>query len=222
MRSDKLLKKTTSAQGEVLLYQTEDGATRIEVRMEGETVWMTQGTMAELYQTTPQNITLHLKAIYEEGELQEGATCKEFLQVQKEGARGVTRTRKFYSLPAILAVGYRVRSHRGTQFRQWATERLTEYLVKGFNLDDERFKRAGGGGYFDELLARIRDIRSSEKVFWRKVLDIYATSIDYDPSTEMSQAFFAQCRTRCTGLPTAILRRRSSLRVPMLKSPTWD
>ena len=194
--NDKLLKKTTTAQGEVVLYQTEDGATRIEVRMEGETVWMTQGNMAELYQTTPQNITLHLKAIYKEGELAEGTTCKEFLQVQNEGAREVSRTRKFYSLPAILAVGYRVRSHRGTQFRQWATERLTEYLVKGFNLDDERFKKTGGGGYFDELLARIRDIRSSEKIFWRKVLDIYATSIDYDSATEMSQAFFATVQNK--------------------------
>lgn len=188
--------KPVPEKSEILLYQTEDGQTRLQVRLQDETVWMTQATMAELYQTTPQNITLHLKDIYEDKELEEGATCKDFLQVQKEGARDVSRVRKFYNLPAILAVGYRVKSHRGTQFRQWATERLTEYLVKGFTIDDERLKKAGGGGYFDELLARIRDIRSSEKLFWRKVLDIYATSIDYDPSTEMSLAFFATVQNK--------------------------
>jgi hypothetical protein len=175
---------------ELLLYQTDDGGTRVEVRFEGVTAWLSQGGMAELFQTTPQNITQHISSIYREGELEEPSTCKPYLQVRQEGTRKVQRNIKHYSLPVILAVGYRVQSHRGTQFRQWATARLEEYLVKGFTLDDERLKRSGGGNYFDELLARIRDIRSSEKVFWRKVLDIYATSIDYAPTTETSQAFF--------------------------------
>ncbi len=181
---------STPKSAAVLLYQTEDGHTRVEVRFENETVWLTQAALAELYQSTPQNITQHITSIYEDGELDEGATCKPYLQVRQEGARAVERNLKHYNLPMILAVGYRVRSHRGTQFRQWATARLEEYLVKGFTLDDERLKRAGGGNYFEELLARIRDIRSSEKVFWRKVLDIYATSIDYDPALEASQRFF--------------------------------
>ncbi|QCQ22119.1 virulence RhuM family protein [Desulfoglaeba alkanexedens] len=175
---------------EILIYQTEDGRTRIQVRMEDETVWLTQADMAQLFQTTSQNITLHLKNIYQEGELDESATCKDFLQVQSEGGRQVQRSRKFYNLDAVISVGYRIKSHVATRFRQWATQRLREYIVKGFTLDDERLKQAGGGNYFDELLARIRDIRASEKVFWRKVLDIYATSIDYDPSTEMSRRFF--------------------------------
>jgi len=146
--------------------------------------------MAELFATTPQNVTMHLAAIYEEGELAGGATCKEFLQVRREGSRQVRRSLQHYNLPAILAVGYRVRSARGTQFRQWATARLEEFIVKGFTMDDERLKERDGGSYFDELLARIRDIRSSERVFWRKVLDIYATSVDYDPRAEASQQFF--------------------------------
>jgi hypothetical protein len=175
-----------------LLYQTEDGKTRIEVRLEHESVWMTQAMMAELYQTTPQNITLHIKAIYQEGEQEEAATCKEYLQVQPEGARKVSRSRKFYNLPIILAVGYRVRSHRGTQFRRWATERLNEYLVKGFTLDDERLKNISniGSDYFDELLERIRDIRSSEKRFYQKIRDIYKLAVDYDPKAEETQEFF--------------------------------
>lgn len=177
-------------QSEILIYQTEDGRTRIQVRLEGETVWLTQADMAQLFQTTPQNITLHLKNIFQEGELDEAATCKDFLQVQTEGGRQVQRSRKFYNLDAIISVGYRIKSHVATRFRQWATQRLREYIIKGFTLDDERLKQAGGGNYFDELLARIRDIRASEKVFWRKVLDIYATSIDYDPDTEISRRFF--------------------------------
>jgi hypothetical protein len=176
--------------GEIILYQTEDGGTRIEVRMQEETVWLPQKAMAELFQTTPQNITQHIAALYEEGELAEAATCKNFLQVQSEGRRQVQRTLKHYNLDVILSVGYRVRSHRGTQFRRWATDRLREYLIKGFTMDDERLKQAGGGLYFEELLQRIRDIRSSERVFWRKVLDIYALSIDYDPAAEASQQFF--------------------------------
>ena len=192
------MKKNTETQpgGELFLYQTEDGRTRIECRFEQETLWLTQAQMAELFQTTPQNITLHLKAIYAEGEQLEEATCKSYLQVRQEGSRSVQRQVRHYRLEVVLAVGFRVRSHRGTQFRQWATARLQEYLLKGFAMDDERLKRGGGGNYFDELLARIRDIRSSEKVFWRKVLDIYATSIDYDPSEEASQRFFATVQNK--------------------------
>lgn len=178
---------------ELILYQTEDGKTRLEVRLQYESVWLTQAGMADLYQTTPQNITLHLKAIYAEGELDEQATCKEYLQVQKEGSRDISRTRKFYDLQAILAVGYRVRSHRGTQFRKWATERLNEYLVKGFTMDDERLK-AGvniGSDYFDEILERIRDIRSSEKRFYQKIRDIYKLAVDYDPKAEETLEFFS-------------------------------
>ena len=185
--------------GEILLYQTEDGRTRIECRFAGETLWLSQSQMAALFQTTPQNITLHLKAIYREGELTQEATCKDYLQVREEGGRTIRRKLLHYNLDAVLAVGYRVRSHRGTQFRRWATDRLREYLVKGFAMDDERLKNPPGRGqvnYFDELLARVRDIRSSERVFWRKVLDIYATSIDYAPSSDLSQQFFATVQNK--------------------------
>lgn len=174
----------------LILYRTEDARTRIEVRLEGGTVWLTQAQMAELFQTSVPNINIHLKAIYEERELDETATIKEHLIVRSEGRRQVSRSVLQYSLDVILAVGYRVRSARGTQFRQWATQRLREYLVKGFALDDERLKRGPDDGYFEELLARIRDIRSSERMFWRKVLDIYATSVDYDSSAQASQRFF--------------------------------
>ena len=177
-------------EGEFLLYQTEDGQTRIECRLEGETIWLTQRLMAELFQTSVSNVNQHLKTIYDEGELARAATIKKYLIVQTEGNRLVSRPVDHYSLDAILSVGYRVRSHRGTQFRIWATERLREYLVKGFAMDDARLKQAGGGQYFEELLARIRDIRSSERVFWQKVLDIYAMSIDYDPAIEASAIFF--------------------------------
>mgnify|MGYP005630934201 CR=1 FL=1 len=137
--------------------------------------------MAELFQTTPQNITIHLKNIFDEGELQEEATCKDFLQVQNEGSRKVERKQKFYNLDAIISVGYRIKSHIATKFRIWATARLKEYLIKGFTMDDERLKGTGGGNYWKELLDEIRDIRSSEKVLYRQVLDLYATAIDYDP-----------------------------------------
>jgi hypothetical protein len=176
--------------GELLFYQTEDGQTRIQVRFEDETVWLSQAQMVELFQTTKQNISLHIKNIFEEGELSPRATVKEYLTVQTEGNREVQRTIEYYNLDVIISVGYRVKSPRGTQFRIWATQLLREYLIKGFTMDDERLKQAGGGDYFDELLARIRDIRSSEKVFWKKVLDIYATSIDYDPNADTSQQFF--------------------------------
>ncbi len=176
--------------GEFLLYQTADGQTRIECRFADESIWLSQRLMAELFQTTVPNITQHLATIYEDGELDRAATVKKYLTVQTEGSREVSRQIDHYNLDAILSVGYRVRSHRGTQFRIWATERLREFLVKGFAMDDARLKQAGGGNYFEELLARIRDIRSSERVFWRKVLDIYATSLDYDPSREASALFF--------------------------------
>lgn len=186
-------------QSQLILYRTPDGQTRIQCRFENENVWLTQALMAELFQTTPQNITLHLKAIYADGELQESATCKEHLQVRAEGGRQIQRSLRHYSLEAILAVGYRVRSQRGTQFRQWATARLKEYLVKGFTMDDERLKNPPGKGhkdYFDELLERIRDIRSSERRFYQKVLEIYATSVDYDPTAEASQQFFATVQNK--------------------------
>lgn len=174
----------------LLLYQTEDGHTRIDVRLEDGTVWLTQAGLADLFQVTKQNVSLHLKNIFAEGELSENSVVKDYLTTATDGKHYKT---KHYNLDAILAVGYRVRSHRGTQFRRWATERLGEYLVKGFVLDDERLKegKGFGGDYFDELLERIRDIRSSEKRFYKKITDIYALSVDYDPNAVMSQEFFA-------------------------------
>lgn len=177
--------------GELLLYQTEDGLTRVEAKMVNETVWLTQTQMSELFQKDKRTISEHINNIYDEGELAREATVRKFRTVQTEGERQVQREVDHYNLDVIISVGYRVKSHRGTQFRIWATQRLREYIIKGFAMDDERLKQAGGGNYFDELLARIRDIRSSEKVFWKKVLDIYATSIDYDPNSEISQEFFA-------------------------------
>ena len=169
---------------EILLYQTEDGQTKISVRLEDETVWLTQAQMSELFQKERSVITKHINNIFAEGELEEKSN------VQILHISGSDRPVKFYNLDVVISVGYRVKSHQGTTFRQWATTRLKEYLVKGFTMNDALLKEAGGGNYFDELLARIRDIRSSEKVFWRKILDIYATSIDYDPSLEMSVMFF--------------------------------
>lgn len=186
-------------QSEFILYQTEDGRTRVQCRFDDETLWLTQAQIADLFQTTPQNVTLHLKAIFAEGELVEAATCKDYLQVRSEGGREVARKLRHYRLEAILAVGFRVRSQRGTQFRQWATARLSEYLVKGFTMDDERLKNPPGKGqkdYFDELLERIRDIRSSERRFYQKVLDIYATSVDYTPDAEQSHQFFAAVQNK--------------------------
>ncbi|CAM5316157.1 virulence RhuM family protein [Thauera mechernichensis] len=185
-----------AGQGEFLLYQTEDAQTRVQVRFQDKGIWLTQAQLAELYQCSSQNITQHIRAIYESGELVEQATCKPYLQVRQERGRQVSRSLKHYNLEIVLAVGYRAKSHRGTQFRRWATEQLKTYLSKGVLLDDERFKRGDDAEYFEELLARIRDIRSSEKVFWRKVLDIYATSVDYDPKTETSQQFFATVQNK--------------------------
>jgi hypothetical protein len=179
------------ANSEILLYQTEDGQTKIDVRLEEETVWLSQVQMAELFQTTKQNISLHIKNIFEEGELEEISTVKDYLTVQAEGKREVQRNLKFYNLDVIISVGYRVKSHRGTQFRIWATKQLKEFLIKGFVLNDEKLKETGHTNrYFDELLERIRDIRSSEKIFYAKIKEIYTTAIDYDASTEESQQFF--------------------------------
>ena len=183
-------------QSQIVLYQTEDGDTRIQCRFDNDTLWLTQAQIAELFQTTPQNVTLHLKAIFAEGELAEAATCKDYLQVRKEGKREVTRSLQHYRLEAILAVGYRVRSLRGTQFRQWATARLSEYLVKGFVMDDERLKNPGGWDYFDELLARIRDIRASEKRFYQKVRDLFALCSDYRSDDRDAQMFFAEVQNK--------------------------
>ncbi len=179
-----------SSPNEFVIYQTEDGLTRVSVRFEGETVWLTQNQMVELFQSSKANISEHVKHVFEEGELDAAATVRKFRTVQMEGTRQVERLIDHYNLDVIISVGYRVKSLRGTQFRIWATQRLREYIVKGFAMDDERLKEAGGGDYFDELLERIRDIRSSERVFWRKVLDIYATSVDYDPNVETSKRFF--------------------------------
>ncbi|HPL67839.1 MAG TPA: virulence RhuM family protein [Smithellaceae bacterium] len=181
-------KDITPTDGELILYQTEDGTIKIEVRLQDETVWLSQKLLAELFQTSIPNINMHIGNIFEEGELVENSVIKDLLITAADGKNYQT---KFYNLDVIISVGYRVKSHRGTQFRIWATQRLREYIIKGFTLDDDRLKHTGSGNYFDELLARIRDIRSSEKVFWRKVLDIYATSIDYAPDAEASQQFFA-------------------------------
>jgi len=176
---------------QIIIYQTENGETKLDVRFQDETVWLTQKLMAELFQTTPQNITIHLKNIFEEGELEEKATCKDFLQVQVEGKREVKRERQFYNLDAIISVGYRIKSNVATKFRQWATSQLREYIVKGFVLDDERLKNPDlPFDYFEELERRIQDIRTSEKRFYRKITDIYATSVDYDPTLEISIDFF--------------------------------
>ena len=177
-------------QGEIVIYQSESGDTKIDVHFVDETVWLTQTQMAELFQTSRTNIVEHIQNIYEEGELDEDSTCRKFRQVRTEGNRQVTRELSYYNLDMIISLGYRVRSKIATQFRRWATERLNEYMVKGFTMDDERLKRLGGGNYWKELLDRIRDIRSSEKVMYRQVLDLYATSVDYDPKSSESIAFF--------------------------------
>lgn len=176
--------------GQIILFQTQGGETKIEVRLSNETVWLTAGQMAELFQRDRSTIQRHIKRIYNECELTADSTCAFFAQVQTEGKRQVERKIPIYNLDMIISVGYRVNSHRGVQFRQWATQVLKEYMIKGFVLNDDLLKNAGQGNYFDELLARIRDIRSSEKVFYRKVLEIYALSIDYDPRTSITQQFF--------------------------------
>ena len=183
-------------QGDIVIYQTEDGATKIDVRFEGETVWLTQQQMAELFGSSRTNIVEHIRHIYEEGELDEASTCRKFRQVRDEGGRQVSREIPHYNLDMIISLGYRVKSRIATHFRRWATERLKEYMLKGFTMDDERLKELGGGNYWKELLARIRDIRSSEKVMYRQVLDLYATSVDYDPNSAESIAFFKMVQNK--------------------------
>ncbi len=176
--------------GQFLLYQTPDGESKIEVKLQDDTVWLSLDQMAELFQRNKSTISRHIKNVLEEGELLADSTIANFATVQNEGKRHVERQITYYNLDMIISVGYRVHSYRGVQFRIWATKVLKDYIVKGFALNDDLLKRAGGGNYFDELLARIRDIRSSEKVFYRKILEIYALSIDYDPRVEMTQKFF--------------------------------
>jgi hypothetical protein len=202
--------KADPQKSEIVLYQTEDGRTRLEVKLENETVWLTQGQLAELFQTTQQNISLHLQNLYEEGELTAEATHKEFLSVRREGSRNIRRRLDSYNLDVIISVGYRVKSLRGTQFRIWATQRLREFIVKGFTLDDERLKE-GGGAYFDELLARIREIRAAERNFYQKIKDIYATSADYDEAAEITQDFFAMAQNKLHWARAHQCQLRSSL-----------
>ena len=212
----------------ILFYQSEDGTSRIEVRLEEGTVWLPQALIAELYQTTKQNISLHIRNIFDEGELQPEATVKEYLTVQQEGPRAVQRKVAYYNLDMILAIGYRVRSHRGTQFRVWATERLRMYLVKGFVLDDVRLKegRSIGADYFDELLERIRDIRASEKRFYQKIRDIYRLAIDYDPRADTTLAFFKTVQNKLhwaiTGHTAAeLIAERADARKPNMGLTSW-
>lgn len=212
---------------QILIYQTEDGRTKIDVRLQDETVWLTQRMLAELFQTTPQNITLHLKNIYQEGELQEDRTCKDFLQVQQEGTRTVQRQVNYYNLDAIISVGYRIQSQVATRFRQWATQHIREYIVKGFVLDDERLKNPDlPFDYFDELLRRIQDIRTSEKRFYQKVIEIYATSADYDPAADLSMEFFKTVQNKMhwavTGKTAAeIISERCDSNKPNMGLTSW-
>lgn len=214
----------STEKSQILLYQTEDGRQRIEVRLDQETAWLSQKGMAELFQTTTQNITIHLKNIFSEGEVSRNSVCKDSLQTASDGKKYRTQ---LYRLEAIMAVGYRVSSHRGVQFRQWATERLKEYIVKGFTLDDERLSSPGGLAYFDELLDRIRAVRASEKHFYQKIRDIYALSVDYDPQHPMTQEFFKTVQNKLlyavTGLTAAeIIRDRVNAARPNLGLMTWD
>lgn len=188
--------RSDQSQGEIVIYQAEDGLTKVECQFVDDTVWLTQQQMAELFHTSRSNIVEHVGHIYEEGELDEVSTCRKFRQVRIEGNRQVTRELPFYNLDMIISLGYRVKSLIATQFRRWATERLKEYMIKGFTMDDERLKNLGGGNYWRELLERIRDIRSSEKVMYRQVLDLYATSVDYNPRNAESVAFFKMVQNK--------------------------
>ena len=215
------------SENELVLYRTEDGKAEIQLKAGDGTVWLTQAEIAELFSTTPQAITQLIKTIYNEKELDASSTCKDFLQVRKEGKRDVKRNLKSYSLPMILAVGYRVRSVRGTQFRQWATAHLSEYLVKGFIMDDERLKNPGGWDYFDELLARIREIRASEKRFYQKVRDLFALSRDYSANDREAQVFFAEVQNKLlfavTGKTAAeIIVSRADPESPNMALTTWS
>lgn len=213
--------------GEILIYQTEGGRTKIEVRLEGETLWLNQAGLAKLYQTTIPNINIHIKNIYDEGELSDAATIKDYLIVQTEGGRQVNRQVKHYNLDMIISVGYRIKSHIATHFRQWATQRLREYIVKGFVLDDERLKNPDHPfDYFDELLRRIQDIRTSERRFYQKITDIYATSADYDPTKDISIDFFKKVQNKMhwaiTGMTAAeIIHKRVDAEKPNMGLTSW-
>ena len=206
---------------ELIIYQTEDGKTKIDVHMENETVWLSLDQMAELFQRDKSTISRHIKNVFAEGELQEEATVANFATVQMEGDREITRNITHFNLDVIISVGYRVKTLRGTQFRIWANTILKEYMIKGFAMNDDLLKKSGGGNYFDELLERIRDIRSSEKVFWRKVLDIYATSVDYSASAEESVLFFKTVQNKmlyaATGMTAAeLVSGRANALLPMM------
>jgi len=213
--------------GEILIYQTEGGQTKIEVRLDGETLWLNQAGLAKLYQTTTPNINIHIKNIYDEGELSEEATVKDYLIVQTEGGRQVSRQVKHYNLDMILSVGYRIKSHIATRFRQWATQRLREYIIKGFVLDDERLKNPDHPfDYFDELLRRIQEIRTSERRFYQKITDIYSTSTDYDPTDEISITFFKTVQNKMhwaiTGMTAAeIIHKRANSSKTNMGLTSW-
>ncbi len=219
------------AKSELILYQTEDGQMKIDVRLQDESVWLTQKLMAELFQTTPQNITTHLKNIYNDGELDENATCKAFLQVKIEGTRQVERKQLFYNLDAIISVGYRVKSSVATRFRIWATQRLKEYIIKGFVMDDERLKNPPVAGsavpdYFDEMLARIRDIRASERRMYLRVKEIFAMAGDYNPSDSETNKFFSVIQNKlhfaATGMTAAeLIKKRANSSLPNMGLTSW-
>jgi len=217
----------TTNDSQIIIYQTESGQTKLDVRIQNESVWLTQNLMAELFQTSSDNISLHLKNIYAEAELDEKATTEDYSVVRQEGSRQVSRQLKHYNLDAIISVGYRVKSHTATRFRQWATARLKEYLIKGFVLDDERLKNPDQPfDYFDELLRRIQDIRTSEKRFYQKITDIYATSVDYDPTQAVSIGFFKTVQNKLhwaiTGKTAAeIIYQRSDSQQPDMGLTNW-
>ncbi len=213
--------------GEIIIYRSPTGNIKIDVRLEKETVWLTQKLMAELFQTTVPNINIHLKSIYEEEELAEGATIKDFLIVQREGAREVNREQKFYNLDVIISVGYRIKSQVATQFRIWATKRLKEYIVKGFALNDDRFKTGNSMNYFNELQERLREIRLSERFFYQKIKDIYATSIDYDSKDEKTIVFFKVVQNKLlwaisTQTAAELVYRRTDASLPLLGMQSYD
>jgi len=217
--------------GELLVYRSEEGQIKLEVRLENETVWLTQAAMAELYQVTPQNITLHVRNIYREGELDSGATCKEYLQVRQEGSRKIKRRLKHYNLDMIISVGYRVKSLIATRFRIWATERLKEYIVKGFTMDDERLKNPPVAGsfvpdYFDEMLERIRDIRASERRMYLRVREIFAMAADYEPSLPETTRFFSIIQNKlhyaATGMTAAeLITKRADHKQSNMGLTSW-
>ena len=213
---------TSHTNSNFILFKTDDQKVTVDVRLEEETVWLTQDQMAMLFDKGRSTITEHILNVFKEGELDENATCRKFRQVRSEGNRMVEREIEHYNLDVIISVGYRVKSLRGTQFRQWATKRLNEYIRKGFTIDDERLKNLGNNDYWKELLQRIRDIRSSEKVFYRQVLDIYATSIDYDPRSDVSVAFSKKFKIKFILQFTGKQRQKLFLIEQMPKKNLWD